>query len=747
MNNLSQTISNFNSNRNPQIKSSTGTVFSMFEETPDSINWRQTFEILKRRSLAISGIAVVVNSAVAYSTLTQKPIYQGNFQILVESVNEDNNLGKLSLLNSDIAKPSLDYDSQIQVLKSPKLLQSVLKKLQKLHPEITYNSLIQALTIRRFDQTKIIEVSYTDNNTDKIKTVLDIISKFYLEYSLNKRQTKLRQGLQFVDKQLPDLQNRVVQLQKQMQIFRQQYSFIDPESQSAIISQQIQSLTQQRLSVNQQLATARNNYLSLQTEAGQLAVLNDARLYQQLISQYQQLDVQISGELARFHANHPVIQTLLEKRNNLIPIIQNEAKRILTIKIAEAAILFQKVEVDSQQLAQAEQELQQKLAQLPVLSREYIDIQRNLQLANESLNRFLTNREELQLEMAQTELPWELIQAPAQIEFPISPNTPRSLLLGLVAGSVLGISAALMLEKIDNTYQTVEKITENIKLPLLATLPFDRGISHYLSQNLVNSISERQITSETLQIGIGRFSNMFSNLSSPNRYYHQGGFRESLQLLYGNIQLLNSDKPIRSLIISSATSGDGKSTVAFHLAQIATSMGKRVLLVDADLRCSQIHKLSRLNNLRGLSNLISANTNVEQVIQQMPRFKNLFVITAGSIPPDPVRLLSSEKMKEMMDYFHQNFDLVIYDVPPILGLVDVRLLAPYTDGLILVVRIGKTDKLSLTQIQDNLKIAPINLLGLVINGDKAKLPGYNYHHSDYQELVHKDENKATTSNL
>ncbi|MTJ47971.1 CpsD/CapB family tyrosine-protein kinase [Dolichospermum sp. UHCC 0259] len=138
---------------------------------------------------------------------------------------------------------------------------------------------------------------------------------------------------------------------------------------------------------------------------------------------------------------------------------------------------------------------------------------------------------------------------------------------------------------------------------------------------------------------------------------------------------------------------------------------------------------------------------MEQVIQKMPQFKDLFVITAGPIPPDPARLLSSDKMKQMMEYFHQNFDLVIYDVPPMLGLVDVRLLAPYTDGLMLVVRVGQTDKSALNQVEENLKIAPINLLGLVINGDKTRLPGYNYYYSNHREAVHSDENKSTISTL
>ncbi|MTJ07936.1 polysaccharide biosynthesis tyrosine autokinase [Anabaena sp. UHCC 0204] len=733
MENHSAITSSFRKKGHSEHQSSNMPVFSAFEETSDSGDLRQILETLKRRSLVIAGISIVVNGGVTYSTLTQEPIYQGNFQLLVESVNEDSSLGKVSLLDSNIAKPSLDYESQIQVLKSPELLQGVIKQLQESYPEITYGSLLQDLTIRRFGATKVIEVSYKSHDTQKIKVVLDAISQFYLNYSLDKRQTKLRQGVQFADKQLPNIQNRVAQLQKEMQIFRQRYNFISPESQSETISGQIQSLTQQRLAVNQQLAAARANYMSLQRQEGQLAILNNAPLYQQLIAQQRQLDTQISGELARFQPENPVIQTLEEKRNNLLPIIQSEARRALTIKAAEATTLLQRIEVDSQQLIQAEQQLQRKLEQLPVLSRQYTDIQRNLQLANESLNRFLTNREQLQIEVAQTELPWELIQAPMQPESPISPNIQRSLLLGFVASSLLGVGAALILEKIDNTYQTVESIQEKIKLPLLGTLPFDKSISHHPSRHLANSVSEQEVVSEDTAQGIGRFSNMFSNSSSQPRYYGYGAFWESLQVLYGNIQLLNSDKPIRSLIISSAMSGDGKSTVAFNLAQIATSMGKRVLLVDADLRCSQVHTLSGLNNLWGLSNLISSNMDMEQVIQEMPAMKNLSVITAGPIPPDPARLLSSDKMKQLMDYFHHNFDLVIYDAPPMLGLVDVRLLAPYTDGLMLVVRIGKTDKSALTQVQDNFKVAPINLLGVVINGDKKKLQGYNYYYSDYNK--------------
>jgi uncharacterized protein involved in exopolysaccharide biosynthesis len=293
----------------------------MVDEEASDFNFRSFIGFLQRRAFVIVAVVSVGMAGVTYSTLTQESRYQGNFQILVEPVSDNDPLGEIKLVDSPFSKTGLDYESQIQVLKSSELLKPIIKKLQESYPEITYDSIILDLNIRRLEKTKVIEVTYESINPQEIQFVLNTISQFYLKYSLNKRQTKLRQGLQFVNKQLPDIQNRVAQLQKEMQIFRQKYNFIDPESQSETISEQIQSLTKQRLSINQQLAAAKNNYLRLQAPEEQLAVLNDAPLYQELIAQQRRLDTQISGELARFQGSNPVIQTLQDKRDNLLPII------------------------------------------------------------------------------------------------------------------------------------------------------------------------------------------------------------------------------------------------------------------------------------------------------------------------------------------------------------------------------------------------------------------------------------------
>jgi polysaccharide biosynthesis transport protein len=678
----------------------------------DEWNFGEFIGLLRRRALVIAGVATVVMAISVNMTLKQKPEYEGNFRLLVEPVNDDTKVVDV-IKDSNATTSSLDYESQIQVLKSPELMGSIVKQLQRSYPEMDYGYILNSLTISRLGETKIIEVRYRNQDPDKIKVVLDKIAKDYLNYSLEKRQTKLRQGIKFVEEQQPFIQKRVDQYQKDLQIFRQKYDFIDPDAQAQQIAGQVNNLAGQRLIVDQQLAQTRANLASLKGQDGELAALNDASVYQQLIVQVRQLESQIAAESARFQEDNPAIQTLKEKRDNLLPLLRQEAQRFMDVKVAQVATQVNTLEVQSQELAKAEQKLELKRKQLPILARQYTEMQRRLQVATESLNRFLATRETLQIQIAQTELPWQLIQAPNRPEGPVSSDVKRSLITGLLGSLALGIGIAMLIEKVDKTYHTVPALKEKIQLPLLGTIPFEKQIpsEQYRSTSQKTSIVR---VPDSLRMSIPGL------VTIPDQDYssYSAKFLEALRVLYTNIQLLSSDRPIRSIIISSAMSGDGKSTVAFHLAQIATAMGQRVLLVDANLRQPTIHTLSNLNNQWGLSNLISTNLPPEEAIRQMPSMNELSVITSGPIPPDPTKLLSSEKMKRLMEDFHHTFDLVIYDTPLLVGLADASLLAPHANGILLVVKIDKTDSSVLKRALDSLKLSRINVLGIVGNGHK-----------------------------
>jgi capsular exopolysaccharide synthesis family protein len=627
----------------------------------------------------------------------------------VEPVNDDSKVVDI-VKDPNVTKSGLDYDSQIEVLKSPELMGEILRNLKTTYQDINYNSLMANFTISRLAQTKIIEVRYRSHNANQVKTVLDQIAEDYIEYSRERRQTKLRQGIQFVEKQLPSIQNRVDELQKELQTFRQKYDFFDPQIQSEQVVNRISSLSEERQVVNQQLAQARANLSFLQKKDGQVANLKDAALYQQLLAKLQELDVKIATESTRLQDSNPTIQTLKQQRSRLVPLLNQEARRFLSTKVSELTTQLKTLEVQSQELAKAEQKLERQRKQWPILARQYTELQRNLEVATESLNRFLSTRENLQIQISQTELGWQLLEAPSKPKFPISDSSlKRYLIPGIVGSIALGVGVAILLEKLDKTYHSSQTLKEEVKLPLLGNIPFEKQLES--TQNYPPTWKVSILKSVS---GL----NIFRKKDQQDSSY-SAKFLEALRLLYTNVQLVSGDRSITSLTITSAMEGDGKSTIAFHLAKVATEMGQRVLLVDANLRQPNIHNLSNLNNSRGLSNLILTNVAMNEAIRQLPSMNELSVITAGSIPPDPTKLLSSEEMKRLMMNFHHTFDLVIYDAPPVLELADVSLLAPHTDGILLVVRIDKTDSSMLQRTLEHLKTYRMNVLGMVGNGNKS----------------------------
>ncbi|EFA68176.1 GumC family protein [Cylindrospermopsis raciborskii] len=726
----------------PEVISS-GNLISL-QTTDDDIDLKEIMSILKRRALGILTIASLIMAGGSYYLFTAEKIYQGSFEILVEPVSgEKNNLLTAALESTQLDQSGLDYDSQIKVLKSPELLNQVLPDIQSQYPELTFDLFIKNLAIQRSAETKVLEITYKSPDRAEIDLVLNTLSKFYLKYSLEKRKTKLNQGLRFIDEQLPRIGATVDQLQRELQVFRQRYKFVNPEDQSGKLVEQIQSLETQRIAIEQKLAVARTSYATLLTPEGQQAALNQTQSqtqspYNILVIQLSQIEAQLSGELARFQGDNPYITTLEEKRQNILPLIEKEKERYIGLKIAEVANTILLLESENREITRAQEQSKARFDLLPRLARQNTDLQRKLQLASESLNRFLEAREKLAIEVAQTEIPWELVQAPITPELPVFPKIYQSLLLGLIGSLSISVAIAFLLEKLDNSYHDAINMQERTKLPLLGTLPRAKNIGvSYQSLHDSHQSQNKPAKTNPLDIPLLSFSRKKRKKSYGYGYgygygyYGEGHFWQSLQVLYANIQLLNSDEVVKSVAITSALKGEGKSTLALHLAQMAASVGRRVLLVDTDLRLPQIHKRLNLSNLVGLSNAITSNLTPDEVMQKLPDLDTLSVITSGTQPPDPMRLISSEKMKQMMAYFREKFDLVIYDTPPVMGIVDSRLVASQTDGLILVVKMHKTDRSMIKQAQDALRQSSISILGIVANQYNKTIHQYHDYYYGY----------------
>lgn len=710
-------------------------------QSDNDLDLRQLLTVARRRVKLISAVAIAVTASIYLWTFTREPTYEGKFRLLVEPVTTENKLEGLTqlpgIIGNNLPQEGLDYNTQIQVLQSPEIMNPIINQLAARYPEIDYKSLLENMVIERFEKTKILEVSYQATEEEEIQFVLQQLAQEYLRYSLQERQTKLRQGIEFVDSQLPQLEARVNNLQRQLQQYRQQFNFIDPEVKARYLSEQVDKIGLQKLDAQKELAETRALYASFQAQSGAALAdnpefyaatslqertdtaqaLKEAPVYQKLVGQLREIESQIGADGTLFQNDSPKMAVLREKRENLLPVLRAEAQRVLGNKLVELSTHISSVEIRLAQIAEAENTLNQQIEQLPTLARQYSDLQRELKIATESLNRFLENRQSLEIENAQNKIPWQIIAAPKTEDNPVSPNIKRNLILGAIAGLMAGMGAALLAERLDNVFHKPEELKELTKLPVLGVIPFNNGLKK------LSPLAQAKVEKKA-----DGYKLVLPNINTPqNEAYFP--FLEAFRSLHTNINFLGSDTPIQSLVVSSAEKGDGKSTVAVQLAQSASAMGQRVLLVDADMRLPQVHLRLNLPNEQGLSNVISTNLPIYEVIQRSPISDNLFVITSGQIPPDPIKLLSSKKMLNIMAELRQEFDIVIYDTPPILGLADSSIIATHTAGIIVVVRMAKTDRSVVKQALDSLKLSRANVLGIVANGvRKHSSSAYNYYH-------------------
>ncbi|WP_293128017.1 tyrosine-protein kinase domain-containing protein [Microcoleus sp. bin38.metabat.b11b12b14.051] len=735
------------------------------------LNLKPLFRTFGRQAIVIIGIIALAGGAVYFQIKQGKKTYQGDFRMLVEPVTTEARLADASALanrGEGGAVPnreffSLDYATQLQILQSPQMLSAISKQVKNKYPEVTEEVLQKGLLVLRLGdneitQTKILEVRFMGQDHKLVEFVLQEVKKKYLKYSLDERKTRIGQGVNFIEKQLPGLNKRVNDLKSELQVIQQQQKITDPKEQGAQLIVQVRTVETLELETQRLLQEQKTLYANLQkqldftpNEAIAASALSEEPQYKELLTKVKEVEGQIAVETARFKSANPIVEALERKRANLVALLNQQTQRILgqnlvgteanskvqnfqnSIRIGlikqlvDTANQVQVLEARSQAIAQTKINLTRQAREFPSIARRYNELQQQLDIASRSRDQLLTQRETLRVQAAQSQVPWEIIsepRVPKDIKtgepIPVASKNANKFFMAIVGGLVLGLLTAIIIEKLRNIFYCADDVKDAFDPPLLGVIPRDKNAKKF-PPSIANAYAYLE----------GQQGN--KKIASE--------FIEAFDSLYTNIRFLSSHRTIKSVAVGSASAGEGKSTVALNLAHVAALAGQRVLLVDANLHSPSLHLLLDLPNVKGLSNLLENKSEPSDIIQRSRIEDELFVLTAGLPIPGTARRLASSGMQYLMDELHATFDLVIYDTPPLADSKDANFLAARTDGILMVVAVRQAKFSAVKKVFSQLENFGIPCLGTVANyptkGKKyqASQPSIVAEKNDYLNLA------------
>ncbi|MBR8828140.1 MAG: AAA family ATPase [Gomphosphaeria aponina SAG 52.96 = DSM 107014] len=724
-------------------------------------NYRTYLRTFQRKALLIAVITGVTTSVAWLFSLREPDTYFGSFQFLVEPVTSEAKLTDPSTLTRTEGVPDeqlfgQDYPTLMKILKSPGMIEKIAKDIQEKFPSVNFGvikkNLASTLTIERVgktrsDETKIIEVNYRGTEAEGVQFVLEVAAENFLAYSEQERKRKIKAGVEFIDEQLPELEQRVDKIRSEQQKIQEQYDLINPNTKGEELFAKLDEIRFQKTETERELkelTTLKSNIesqLNLNSEEALAASdLSENPARQSLLNLLQEIESKIALESARFTLNTPNIEALEKQRNNLIALLDEETKKILkqySTSLSDKATVIkfqnpirlgliqqlidtnnkiQMLEVRDRYLTKTKAALENRARLFPGIIATYNDLERDLVLTSKILEQLLTQRETLNVESAQNHVSWEIISPPQVIvnaggkplAFP--PDPKKKMMAGAIAGMLLGMGIAIVLEKRQDLFFSPDDIKDTLFMPLLGEIPLNET---HLTK-IHDTYAEYASLNEAEEL---EFEQQYSDVNKrkDNTGEKEFLFEQAFDFIYTKLCFFNTNPPLRSLVVSSVEKKDGQSTIALNLAKRAAAQGKRVLLVDANLSQPQLHVWLNLDNYKGLINLLTSQLYFEEMIQEAPEIKNLFVLTAGVDFSEKSQQLWSVRMQQLMAEFEAKYDLVIYDPPHFLESTDLIFLTAHTDGLLMVVGVTKTSQSKVKMAVEKINTFGLPTLGVVAN--------------------------------
>ncbi len=674
----------------------------------------------------------IVALTVAY-LIVATPIYEASVTIKIEPRTKSTLTDLFSVTGYIGSKPDIATDVELiksrtnieKVVENLNLLSYFREKMNIKNGELTtydvVNMIAKMITVTTVKDTSIVKVSVQNPDPELAKNLANELANVYNEMLQKFSKNEYTARRMFIESQIPKVEQELKQVEDELKRFKEKNKIyvLDVEAQNLFNTVyqldtqinnykiQIEETKARIAAITEQLKRTNQKVVSSET-------ISINPVVAQLRAKLADLQIQLAGLLNTYSENDERVKTVRNQIDETERMLKSQIEKVITSQVETINPNYSEL---YNQLIQANTTLQMlnssiaavermrdsyssKIAQLPAVEQQLLQLERDRKVKETLYSVLLEKLEETMISEAGVIGRATIIDPAITPTVPVKPNKKLTLAVGGVLGIFLGILMVFLREAFDKTISDEEYVKQVLKdAPVLGRIP----------EVEFPESSERP---ELVVINLP---------TSPQA--------EALKLTATNIEYSTTPAP-KIIAITSSGPGEGKTFIAANIALSYAQNGVKTLLLDFDMRKPRIEKVLGIERINvGVSNHILKDVPLDRIITKYQ--ENLDIIPVGPIPPNPTALLASKKLEELVATLRTMYDRIVIDLPPILAAADALIVSKLVDGLVLVIRAGKTQKSSLKVAFENIVTSSSKLLGSVINAINANQRGYYYYYYYY----------------
>ena len=721
------------------------------------INLREYWRILKKRkfTVLITAVALGVFSTAFALIKAPTPLYTSSCSIKFEKEAAVEGIFSKSFSWSD----GTDIETVISVLKGYNVLEKVAERLGKISegtPAEDVVGIISGLESKikatRENYSNIINIEVTDADPVFAQRFAKTLAEIFKETHAEEQSSRTEEALKYISRQLKEVRQNLRESEDAFSSFTQENQLVsyDLQSEDLLLSaknmkDQIQKADEAEAefsNLSEKLKQFVANPFTDTSGTGNNFYSTYAdKQYQQVSTNLVDLLLERDSLLEEFTPMHPEVVAIGRK------IMENARKMLIVLRLEIKNTVNKKTKSEKQ------------LAEIAGITNELMEKKLEFDRLKRKVNSFndmatLLEQKKQEILIAKAEKPEEItIIRPAFL--PTSPiNQPKAAgtgVMGVIIGFILGMVLAFITETFDTSLAAIEDVEETLDAQVLGIIP------HWDPKNVQKDQKDKGRSG-------AHVPSFGQNVHLVSHFVRKSMVAETFRSLRTNIQFHDPEKKAKTFVITSASPQEGKTMVCINLATIMAQAGMKTLLVGSDLRKPVISKTFGIDASPGLTDVLLGNYDWHDVTKTIndiivgkmdldevmitPGLDNLHIITGGKVPPNPAELLGSQRLTDFVEGVKKEYDIVIFDSPPVLSAADSTILATKADSTLLVYRVGSISRGLLKRARVQLSQVNGNFMGVVLNGIKAEISpdfhDFKYYNYYYYGANEKDEGEIKT---